>query len=483
MSIHNQSLTNLKGLDLGAFIKKYGPPHYVTRRNPVGSLNEVFWAALFASFNEIFYENREVEYYKYKVPDGTYPDGIFQTHSAHLLQQQLANDILYAAQNWSGYATLAQLRNSKHLSGIFPHLKGFIQKEAAFDRPRSYIHVQNGVIDLRSGSPKLIGFDPKLISRNSIPIEFKPGAGCQRFKDELLAPLSKDDAAVVQKLFGMYVLGRNLVQVIPILQGEAETGKSALAAVARELVGAHNCAELRTAHLEDRFEIGRYLGKILLIGADVAADFLNQPGAHRLKSLVGGDTLTGEMKFSNRRFPMLGIFNVLVTCNNRLLVRLDGDRGAWLRRLIILLYGQRKHLKNIPNFGYLLVQSEGSGILNWALEGLEMLNEEVATHGTLLLTPEQKNRAARLLDESDGLRIFVTENIVADKSKDLSSQEIIEKYASYCADQDRNWNINVRIVERQLPNLMMQIFRTASNNHIVRNNKQVRGYRYVTLAP
>ena len=144
-------------------------------------------------------------------------------------------------------------------------------------------------------------------------MEFKPGATCPRFKGELLAPLTADDALTMQKLFGMYVLGNNFLQVIPILQGEAESGKSALAAVARELIGEQNCAELRTAHLAERFEIARYRGKILLIGADVAGDFLSQEGTYKLKGMVGGDTLTGEQKFSNRSFSMLGIFNILIT--------------------------------------------------------------------------------------------------------------------------------------------------------------------------
>ena len=69
---------------------------------------------------------------------------------------------------------------------------------------------------------------------------------------------------------------------------------------------------------------------------------------------------------------MAGIFNVLLTCNSRLVVKLDGDRGAWARRILIFLYDQRKHLKSIPNFGHYLAETEGSGILNLWIEGLLM---------------------------------------------------------------------------------------------------------------
>jgi hypothetical protein len=180
---------------------------------------------------------------------------------------------------------------------------------------------------------------------------------------------------------------------------------------------------------------------------------------------------------------MAGIFNVLITCNSRLVVKLDSDRGAWARRILIFLYDQRKHLKSIPNFGHYLAKTEGSGILNLWLEGLLMNNDEVAKHGCLILTPTQKGRTDALLDESEGVRHFINAHVIADPVKDLTTDEIIEQYAIYCAGPDRGWFINRRQVERELPNIMLQFFHTAPNGNIVRNNKRARGYRNVTFVP
>ena len=256
MTIHNQLLSDTMTLDLSALIKKYGAPHFPTKRNPVGTLNEVFWSAFFATLNEILYENREGEFYGYggKIYDPT---------SEHLLRQQLTNDILRASQEWPGYLALSQLCNARHLGGVLTHLKGMTQMEGVFSRPREYIHVANGVIELNGASPKLVGFDPKFYSRNLIPIDYKPGAKCPKFIEQLLKPLPADDVPVLQKLFGMFVSGINFLQKILILQGAPGSGKSQLAAVARLLIGPVNCTELRTAHLGDRFELARYMSKIL----------------------------------------------------------------------------------------------------------------------------------------------------------------------------------------------------------------------------
>ena len=476
MTIHNQLLSDTMTLDLSALIKKYGAPHFPTKRNPVGTLNEVFWSAFFATLNEILYENREGEFYGYggKIYDPT---------SEHLLRQQLTNDILRASQEWLGYLALSQLCNARHLGGVLTHLKGMTQMEGVFSRPREYIHVANGVIELNGASPKLVGFDPKFYSRNLIPIDYKPGAKCPKFIEQLLKPLPADDVPVLQKLFGMFVSGINFLQKILILQGAPGSGKSQLAAVARLLIGPVNCTELRTAHLGDRFELARYMSKILLIGADVAGDFLNQPGAHNLKKMTGGDTIGLERKYSNHECSILGVFCVLITCNSRMTVILDGDRGAWLRRLIILAYEQKTHTKDIPHFAQRLICDEGPGILNWALEGLELANQDVASIGEIGLTAEQRTRVEALLDESEGVRVFVVNHIKADPLGDMTTEEILQHYAVYCGAPERGWYFNQRIVERQLPDIMMQLFRTSPSKHILRDGKNARGYRGITFVP
>ena len=264
MAIYNQDLTDTDGLDLRSLIIKYGPPHFPTKRNAVGTLNELFWSAFFATNNEVIYENRESRFYRYggKIYDQT---------SEHLLRGQLANDILRASKEWPSYEPLSQLCNAKNIAGVISHLKGMTQKEEAFENPSGRIHVANGVLELENGSIKLLPFSPQLISRNLIPKSYEPKAQCRRFKNELLVLLDKEDQELIQKFLGLFLLGRNITQRMLILHGLGETGKSTFSEVTRLLIGVMNCSELRTHLLHERFEIGSYIGKHLLIGADVAS--------------------------------------------------------------------------------------------------------------------------------------------------------------------------------------------------------------------
>ena len=64
------------------------------------------------------------------------------------------------------------------------------------------------------------------------------------------------------------------------------------------------------------------LGRSLLVGSDVKGNFLHLLGAYRIKSLVGGDKLEAELKRSNHRFELYGNFNIMITSNTRLHVRM-----------------------------------------------------------------------------------------------------------------------------------------------------------------
>ncbi len=106
--------------------------------------------------------------------------------------------------------------------------------------------------------------------------------------DTLLLPaLDQDDLNLVQRWFGLALLGENLAQRILLLTGTPGGGKGALVRVVCGIIGLENLASLRTGLLAERFELSRFLGRTLLLyGPDVPSDFLNQRSASVLKALT-----------------------------------------------------------------------------------------------------------------------------------------------------------------------------------------------------
>ena len=200
-----------------------------------------------------------------------------------------------------------------------------------------------------------------------------------------------------------------------------------------------------------------------------------------LKGLVGGDWFDAEQKGGTGCFQVQGNFNVIITSNARLKVRLQGDVGAWKRRITIVRYEAPPPAKRIPDFGGYLVRTEGSGVLNWALLGAQKLLGEIPDEGgDFVLTERQRNVIESLLAESDSLRHFLQDRVTVDSYGDVTTNEVIEAYAAFCPE--RRWQpLAITEVQRQLEGLMLELFGVSKCHGVERDGKSQRGFRGVKL--
>jgi putative DNA primase/helicase len=470
----DEQLTDSTGREL---VERYGFPAFKNEKGKLSKLNEPFWAAYHADREpEMLFEPNEEEIYRYDDQSGLY-----QSHSTDLIRKKLAEQILEKSRTWPALAELERFRNESALKGILAHLRGELERPEAFRFDGKIIHLANCVLEFApDGSFTPQPFSPKYRSRNRSPIAYDPKADCPAFKEKILGHVEPDNQELLQQYGGQCLLGRNLTQRILILDGVGGASKSAFVLVTRGIIGPANTYELRTEHLCDRFEIGRMIGKTLLLGSDVKAGFLSTGGASRLKSLVGGDTLEAERKGSNKQFSISGNFNALITSNSRLRVQLEGDQSAWRRRLAIARYENTFTANKIPNIHELLLKTEGSGILNWYLEGAQKLFKSIAETGDICQSARQRERADALLSESDSLRIFLRENLAGVRGRDLTADEIITEYNRYAIDA--GWNPTPRtLAQRQLEDLMLELFSVVKVNDIKRDGKNQRGFRNVRI--
>lgn len=459
-----------------ALVTKYGEPYYLGRGSAIKAVNQPFWAGLHQTENIQLFEPDERVFYRYN-PE----NGLYSIISEDVIKQEIASRILEVSRERS-LPTLEHKRTNSDLNNIVAQLKGISEKKNAFSRDKKIVHLANGVIEFNdNGENNFYDFSPLFCSRNQCPMVFDPSARCERFLNELLLPaVSKEDAVLIQKYAGLCLLGNNLVQRFLILDGMPGRGKSTLALIIQKLAGRENVTELRTKHLDERFELFRYRKKNLLVGVDVPGWFLSTKGANTIKKLVGGDELNAEQKGGNANFPFQGSFCILITSNSRLQVHLDGDTGAWKRRLLITRFEAPAPAKKIPDFADLLIREEGSGILNWALQGLGMLLRDVHDLGDIRMTENQEKVIDRLLAESDSLRKFLSDKVIKHEKMDVSVDELITAYSEYCATM--GWNPKpITIIHRELGGLMLELFQTAKSGSIWRERKYAKGFRGVMI--
>jgi P4 family phage/plasmid primase-like protien len=460
-----------------ALAREYGQPFYTNKDGKVNGINERYWAALYARENRVLFDPDEKTFYRYAAETG-----LWETITPESIREVISGRILEISREAQQFTLEIQITQAR-LNAVVSALKGIVERRGAFKVKQRFIHVANGVIRFADdGDIQFGGFSPEDYSRNRSPFDFQPDADCPRFLNELILPaVEPDDADLLQRWAGLALFGYNLPQRFLIVDGTPNGGKGTLVRIIQALVGAMNTYQLRTECLQERFETYRYRGKTLLIGPDVRGDFLMERGASMLKVLVGGDPISAEGKGLNGDFQMFGTFNIVVTCNSRLRLRLEGDAGAWRRRLLVVRYEKPAPAKRVLDFDHVLLRDEGSGILRWALAGFVKLQTEFADTGDFSLTDAQRGRVDSLLAESDSLRLFVQASLERHEHENITSAEISQAYAEFCAD--KGWNaLPTSVVERTLPDLLLEFFHVTKSNDIERNGKKSnRGWRRVRL--
>ena len=454
----------------------FGEPFYTNDKGVITTINEAYWAGLHAAENILLHEPDEKSFYRYNGKTG-----IYEVESPDAIRSQLSTRMLEASRQANAF-DLQKKRTATTLNNVISHLRGTVEQRGAFAERRKVIHLANGVMVFTGADAELRPFSPEYRSRNRSPIAFDENAKCDRFLNELVLPaVHPEDVELLQKFAGLMLLGDNRAQRLLILDGEGGRGKTQFANVMQGLVGMPNVTQLRTKHLAERFELYRFLKKTLLVGVDVEADFLSTKGAAVLKGLVGGDWHDAEQKGGTGCFQVQGNFNVLITSNARLRVRLQGDLSAWKRRLSIVRYEAPPPARKVPDFGAFLVRTEGSGILNWALVGAQKLLSEIPDGGgDMVLTRRQHEIVDSLLAESDSLRHFLQDCLVVDDHRDVTVTELVEAYAAFCPE--RKWQaLPITEVQSHLETLMLEIYGVTKRHDIKRNDKGQRGFNGVAF--
>jgi phage/plasmid-associated DNA primase len=433
---------------------KYGKAFYKTSASAI-TLNENYFVRRFQVEHNVLFEQKEEAFYLYRHSTGAW----HKVHYDHCRQLVRDDFVDIATRQLKNERLLLKGRDAT-LNAITNGVRVVCGAKDLFKRlPRAMIHCANGMFQLHpDGTVQPLGFSPDYYSRNPIPIPYDPSAKCPRFMAEILErAMDPDDESLFLRWFGSCLLAGNKAQKFLMLIGSPQSSKTLLINIVEMVIGRHNTTQLRTWLLHERFEIGRFEGKTLLTGKDVDGNFLQHKSAHIIKALVGKDYIPGEIKGAMGDVPIMGDFDMAMTCNETLKfgVKGESDRGAWRRRTMIIPFSKQAP-ERISDFDEKLIATEGPGILALAVKGAMLHLAELEHGGDFKMTSAQLLRIDKLLEESESAKFFVQKCIYRRKGSDLTSEEIAEAYNSYC--EEMGWRPDpMDVFKRQLPNLMMEI--------------------------
>lgn len=274
------------------------------------------------------------------------------------------------------------------------------QPPEKFDNPRRLITVENGLLDVKT--KELTPHTPDIIHLSKINATYNPTKTCKKIQRFILEIINPSDLPVIQEMFGYCLLKDYPLAKAFMFLGSGENGKSTLLNLFSVFLGEENIAtpSLQTL-LENRFASIELYGKLANVHADLPEKTLEHTGV--FKMLTGKDIIHGEKKYrdpiSFRNYAkLLYSANQLPSTNDRSL--------AFFRRWIIIEFpnqfpeGAKGTKSNILDT--LTTKEELSGLLNWALEGLQRLLQ----HQQFSNTKSRKEIEARWIMQTDSLRAF-----------------------------------------------------------------------------
>jgi len=296
---------------------------------------------------------------------------------------------------------------------------------------REYLAVKNGLLDVRAwltgDSPVLGPHTPEWFTPVCLPYEFDPTATCPKWEEFVKWMFQHDDALIrfVQEWFGYCLMLDHSQQVFVIVVGDGANGKSVLLQTLKHLVGHKNCSSVALENFDGRFDLAMTIGKLVNVVSEIG-DVARLPEG-KLKAFVSGDLMTFDRK--HREPLQVNPTARLVFATNKVPTFADRSDGLW-RRLIMLpcdaTVAPRDQNRELPQ----RLQTELSGIMNWALVGLQRLRKR-----GYFEVPEASRR---LLAEHRGASqpelLFFADHCKAQADAEMACETLYDTYQRWCED-------------------------------------------------
>jgi len=210
-----------------------------------------------------------------------------------------------------------------------------------------------------------------------------------------------------------------------VFLGGGANGKSVACDVLEALVGRDNCGALMLSDLKERFRLAELENKMINLVSEVEANSLINDA--RFKSIVAGDPQTGERK-NKDPFKFRPFAKWIIATNNMPATK---DHSYGFERRLIILPFEETFTEDQQDKGLRkrLIDTELSGILNWAIGGYRRLQR----NGRFTI-PDASTRALEDYKEQINPTLaFVREKLEADpKAEGVPLKALYVTYRSWC---------------------------------------------------
>ena len=367
-----------------------------------------------------------------------YKEGIYVPHAQSYIKEYCRNNLgeVYTTQ-------IGNLIIDKIQVDTYIDINEFFKEE-----PPYLCAVQNGILNLKTKA--LSNFDPELRFFNKLPVKFKVGVDCPNIKN-FFDSLFKDnkEIEVIQEIFGFLPYRDYFLEKSIMFYGDGRNGKGKTLELMKRFIGVENCVEVPLEDLEnDIFALGEVFKKQANLCGDLSKTALKNTGA--FKKLTGRDLITAPRKFKTR--VSFVNYAKMIFSANALPMTYDLTEGFWSRWIELdfpFTFKSQKEMDEMENddedlsdiklrdpniIDKIVTPIEMTGLLNWALEGLDRLLK----NNSFSYSPSSKEIETMWLRKSNSFNAFCMDCLKEDYDSKITKTELRRAYSTYCREHKLN---------------------------------------------
>jgi putative DNA primase/helicase len=277
------------------------------------------------------------------------------------------------------------------------------------------------------GKYRLLKHSPQYFTLTKLPYEYDSDVECPEWLSFLNDVMQgREDYIFLLQQWCGYLFRPDLrEQKFLLCTGEGANGKGTFCEIIQALVGESNCSQVGLSRFNNPFALFETLGKVINV-TNESSHIIEDEAENVLKSIVAGDRFTFERKFKDA-VSAKPTAKIMIATNS--LPRFNDRTIATWRRLLLVPFdktitedAQNKYLAE-------MLKKELPGILNWALEGLQKLNDA----GGFTIPDSHADYIEQYRRSSDPCRAFLLEGyIYSPNGEGVACNEVYQQYKSFC---------------------------------------------------